>query len=125
MDIEEIGRLIVHCAIKVHSKLGPGLLEKVYQKCLAHELRKCGLKVDTELILPIYYDTEVIDAGFRLDMLVQDQVIVENKTVEKMVPIYEAQLLTYLRMKELQLGYLLNWNVVRMKDGIRRMVNNI
>ena len=125
MDIEEIGRLIVHCAIKVHSKLGPGLLEKVYQKCLAHELRKCGFKVDTELILPIYYDTEVIDAGFRLDMLVQDQVIVENKTVERMVPIYEAQLLTYLRMKELQLGYLLNWNVVRMKDGIRRMVNNI
>lgn len=125
MDIDGIGKIIVHCAVKVHSALGPGLLESAYQKCLAYELVKQDLKVETELILPIQYESVQIDAGYRLDMLVNDRVIVENKTVESMKPIHEAQLLTYLKMKNLQLGYLLNWNVPLMKQGIKRMVNNL
>ena len=124
MDIERIGKDIVHCAIKVHSKLGPGLLESVYQKCLAYELRKLGYIVECELIVPIEYEDEYIDSGFRLDMLVDRSVIVENKTVEAIKPIYEAQLLTYLKLKKIKLGYLLNWNVILMKHGIKRMLND-
>lgn len=125
MDIEAVGRIIIGSAIKVHSALGPGLLESVYQKCLAHELQKAGLKVARELNLPDYYDGIVFEAGFRIDMLVEDAVIIENKTVEKMLPIHEAQLLTYLKMKNCKLGYLINWNVNLVKDGIKRMVNNL
>lgn len=125
MDIEAVGRIIIGSAIKVHSALGPGLLESVYQKCLAHELQKAGLKVACELNLPVYYDGIVFEAGFRIDMLVEDAVIIENKTVEKMLPIHEAQLLTYLKMKNCKLGYLINWNVNLVKDGIKRMVNNL
>ena len=123
MDIETIGRDIVHCAIKVHSALGPGLLESAYQKCLAYELEQLGHKVESELLLPIEYGSVHIDAGYRVDMLIDDRVIVENKTVEELIPIHEAQLLTYLKMKKLQLGYLLNWNVPLMKQGIKRMLN--
>ena len=124
MDIEQIGKDIVHCAIRVHSALGPGLLESVYQKCLAYELRKLGHMVECELIVPIEYEDEYIDSGFRLDMLVDRSVIVENKTVEAIKPIYEAQLMTYLKLKKLNLGYLLNWNVILMKQGIKRMLND-
>ena len=124
MDIDAIGRDIVHCAIKVHSALGPGLLESAYQKCLAYELEQLGHKVECEMLLPIEYGPVQIDAGYRVDMLVDSSVIVENKTVENIQPINEAQLLTYLRMKKIQLGYLLNWNVPLMKQGIKRMVNN-
>ncbi len=123
MDIEEIGKDIVDSAIKVHSTLGPGLLESAYQKCLAYELTQRGHKVRCELLLPVQYGTEEIDAGYRIDMFVDDRVIVENKTSEKLQPIDKAQLLTYLRMKEISLGYLLNWNVPKMKQGIKRMVN--
>jgi len=124
-DIEEIGRNIVHSAIKVHKALGPGLLESVYQKCLAYELEKTGLTVACEVPLPVKYETVIIDAGFRIDMMIQRTVIVENKTVEKLLPIHEAQLLTYLKLTKLKLGFLLNWNVPLMKDGIKRMVNNL
>ncbi len=124
-DIEEIGRNIVHSAIKVHKALGPGLLESVYQKCLAYELEKTGLTVVCEVPLPVKYETVVIDAGFRIDMMIQRTVIVENKTVDKIAPIHEAQLLTYLKLTNLKLGFLLNWNVPLMKDGIKRMVNNL
>jgi GxxExxY protein len=122
-DIEKIGRDIVHCAIKVHKALGPGLLESAYQKCLAYELEQLGHKVQCELLLPIEYGPVQIDAGYRVDMLIDDSVIVENKTVEALQPINEAQLLTYLKMKKLHLGYLLNWNVPVMKQGIKRMLN--
>ena len=124
-DIEEIGKNIVHCAIKVHRTLGPGLLEYVYQKCLAYELEKIGLAVACEVPLPVKYETVIIDAGFRIDMMVQKAVIIENKTVEKLLPIHEAQLLTYLKLTNFKLGFLLNWNVPLMKDGIKRMVNNL
>jgi len=124
MDIETIGKNIVHCAIKVHSILGPGLLESAYQKCLAYELEQLGHKVECELLLPLQYGPVNIDAGYRLDMLVDDSVIVENKTVDAIHPINQAQLLTYLKLKNIQLGYLLNWNVPLMKQGIKRMVLN-
>jgi GxxExxY protein len=124
-DIEKIGRNIVHSAIKVHKALGPGLLESVYQKCLAYELEKSGLKVKCEFPLPVQYETIKIDAGFRADMIVDDAVIIENKTVDKIAPIHEAQLLTYLKLTNLNLGFLLNWNVPLMKDGIKRIVNRL
>ena len=123
--IEEIGRNIVHSAIKVHKTLGPGLLESVYQRCLAYELEKVGLTVACEVPIPVRYDEVSIDLGFRIDMMVQNAVVIENKTVERLLPIHEAQLLTYLKLTKLNLGYLLNWNMVLMKDGIKRMVNNL
>ena len=124
-DIEEIGRNIVHSAIKVHKALGPGLLESVYQKCLAYELKKAGLGVSCEVPLPVKYEAVTIDVGFRIDMLVQQTVIIENKTVDKLAPIHEAQLLTYLKLTNLNLGFLLNWNVPLMRNGIKRMVNGL
>lgn len=125
VNTQPIGKDIVNCAIKVHSALGPGLLESAYQKCLDYELRQLGHEVECELLLPIQYGPIKIDAGYRLDMLVSGSVIIENKTVDALQSIHEAQLLTYLRMKNLQLGYLLNWNVPLMKHGIKRMVNNL
>jgi GxxExxY protein len=125
MDIEAIGKEIVGASIKVHKALGPGLLESAYQQCLAHELRQRGLQVECEVTLPIRYGDVDIDAGYRVDMLVSKEVIVENKAVERILGIHEAQLLTYLKLADCRLGYLLNWNVVRMKDGIKRMVWNL
>lgn len=124
-DIEDIASIIVDAAIKVHMVLGPGLLESAYQKCMEYELKKQGLSVESEVTLPVIYGNIKIDAGYRIDMIVGDLVIVENKAVEKLLPIHEAQLLTYLKMKNCKLGFLLNWNVYRMKDGIKRMVNNL
>jgi GxxExxY protein len=123
MEVEAIGSEIVDSAIVVHRALGPGLLESAYQTCLAHELTKRGLRVACELSLPVVYDGLQIDAGYRLDMLVEERVIVENKAVDALLPIHEAQLLTYLRMSGLWLGYLLNWKTARMRDGIRRIVH--
>jgi GxxExxY protein len=125
MEIEEIGKQIVDAAIKVHRALGPGLLESAYQTCLAHELRKRGLSVECELPQPIEYDGIQIDTGYRLDMLVEKQVIIENKAIETFLPIHEAQLLTYLRLRDCRLGYLINWHVPLIKDGIKRMVNKL
>jgi GxxExxY protein len=125
MDIEEIASKIVNNAIKVHSVLGPGLLESAYQKCLAYELGKDGCKVECEVMLPIVYDAIKVDAGYRIDMIVGGSVLIENKTVEKLLPIHDAQLLTYLKLKNCKVGFLLNWNVTRMKNGIKRMVNNL
>jgi GxxExxY protein len=125
MDIEEVARQIVDAAIKVHRALGPGLLESAYQKCLAYELRKRGLRVECEVLQPVIYEDVRIDAGYRIDMLVEDCVIIENKTVEKLLPIHQAQLLTYLKLRDCRLGFLLNWNVPLMKQGIKRMVNNL
>jgi len=122
MDIEEIGRIIVDSAIMVHRTVGPGLLESAYQKCLAHELIKRGLKVECELLLPIEYDGMMIESGYRIDMLVDDSVIIENKTVDNILPIHEAQLLTYMRLRRAKLGFLLNWKVILMKQGIKRMI---
>lgn len=100
-------------------------MESAYQKCMEYELKKNELTVECEVVLPIIYESIAIDAGYRIDTIVQGAVIIEHKTVEKLLPLHEAQLLTYLKMKNCKLGFLLNWNVPRMKDGIKRMVNNL
>ncbi|MBN1584091.1 MAG: GxxExxY protein [Anaerolineae bacterium] len=125
MDIEQVAHQIVDASIKVHRALGPGLLESAYQVCLTHELRTRGLQVACEVLLPVVYDGVKIDAGYRVDMLIEDCVIVENKAVKKLLPIHEAQLLTYLKLRDCRLGFLLNWNVTLMKNGIKRMVNQL
>jgi len=125
MDIEGVGSAIVDSAIKVHRALGPGLLESAYQECLAYELRQRGFKVSCEVVLPVKYEEVEVDAGYRIDMLVEDAVIIENKTVDRILPVHRAQVLTYLKMKDCRLGYLLNWFVPKMKDGIRRYVNQL
>ncbi len=124
-NIEVIATDIVDAAIKVHRALGPGLLESAYQSCLAFELRKRGRNILTEVTLPINYEGQKIDAGYRVDMLVDDLVIIENKVVEALLPIHQAQLLTYLKLKDCHLGFLLNWNVNLMRNGIRRIVYNL
>ncbi len=125
MDIEKVASEIVDSAVKAHRILGPGLLESAYQQCMAYELRKRGCTVACEVLLPVYYDNQKIDADFRIDLLVEGCVIIENKAVEAVLPVHEAQLLTYLKLKKCRLGFLLNWNVPLMKDGIKRMVNNL
>jgi GxxExxY protein len=125
MNIDKIGRQIVDASLKVHRALGPGLLESTYQTCLAHELRQRGLHGDSEVDLPIKYGTVNIIPGYRLDMIVENSVIIENKSVETLLPLHEAQLLTYLRMRDCRLGFLINWNVRLIKDGIHRMGNNL
>ena len=124
MNIEAIASKIVDSSIKVHKILGPGLLESVYQKCLAYELENEGLNVKCEVPVSVNYNGINIDAGFRADMIVDDFIIIENKTVDQIHPIHEAQLLTYLKVTNIKLGFLLNWNVTLMKNGIKRMVNN-
>jgi len=114
---------IVDAAIKVHNALGPGLLESAYEACLCHELRKRGLQFDSQALLPLVYDGEIIDVGYRVDIIVEKQVIVELKAVEKVTSVHEAQLLSYLRLSGCSVGLILNFNVVRLRDGIKRMVN--
>ena len=123
MNTNKISGMIVDSAIKVHSALGPGLLESAYQACLAHELRKRGLKVITEVSLPVVYDGTKIDVGYRIDMLVEDSVVVELKTVSKVLRVHEAQLLSYLKLGGYSVGLLINFHVDRLRDGIKRMIN--
>jgi len=125
MQIEETASTIVDSTIKVHRALGPGLLESAYQNCLAYELRKRRKKVECEVQVPINYDGHRFEIGYRIDMLINESIIVENKTVESILPIHEAQLLTYLKLRDFRLGFLLNWNVTLMKNGIKRMVNKL
>jgi GxxExxY protein len=125
MHIETIASKIVTAAFTVHTALGPGLLESAYQRCMQYELESDGLRVACAVALPISYGTITIDAGYRIDMIVEDSVVVENKTAERLLPIHEAQLATYLKMTKCRIGFLLNWNVPRRKDGIKRMVNNL
>jgi GxxExxY protein len=106
-----------------NTQLGPGLLEGAYEGCLAHELRKQGLRVDCQVLLPVKYDGVLIDIGYRIDMLVEDLVIVELKATEKIHPLHLAQVLSYLKMSGKHVGLLLNFNVCHMKDGVRRIVN--
>jgi GxxExxY protein len=124
-DIEAIARDIVDCAIKVHKALGPGLLESAYQHCHAYELCKRGWDAETEVKLPVLYEDQRIDAGYRIDTLVNKLIIVENKSVESLLPIHEAQMLTYMKLSGCKIGFLLNWNVILMKHGIKRFVLNL
>jgi len=121
-DVERIGKAVLDAAFKVHTALGPGLLESVYETTTAYEIRKSGLVVATQVSLPIFYDGQQLESGFRLDMLVEECVIVELKSVETMNPVYEAQIITYLRLSRLRLGFLINFNVKHLKDGIKRFV---
>jgi GxxExxY protein len=123
--IEAVATIIVDSAIKVHRALGPGLLESAYQTCLAYELRSCGLDVKCEVPLPVRYGELRVDAGYRIDMLIDDCVVIENKVVERILPIHSAQLLTYLKLSDKKLGFLLNWHVRLMKYGIKRFVNEL
>ena len=121
-NVEKVGKTVLDAAFKVHTALGPGLLESVYETCTAFEIRESGLQVATQVAVPVAYKDIQMDAGLRLDMLVENCVIVEFKSVEAMNPIYEAQLLTYLKLTGIRLGFLINFNFVRLKDGIKRMV---
>jgi len=119
---EVIGKAIVNAAYNVHRELGPGLLEKIYEVCLAHELGKAGFSVRRQVEIPIVYDGIVFDEGLKLDLLVSDLVIIELKAVETMNPIWKAQLISHLKLTKLRLGFLVNFNVSFIKQGINRFV---
>ncbi len=121
-ETERVGSAVLDAAFKGHTVLGPGLLESVYETACAHEIRKRGFLVATQVALPICYDDQELESGLRLDMLVEKCVIVELKAVEVMNRVFEAQLMTYLRLSGVRLGYLINFNVPHLKDGIKRMV---
>ena len=120
--LNQISGEIVDAAIKVHTHLGPGLLENVYETCLAFEMEKRGRKVERQVQLGVNYDGVSLDLGFKLDLLIDSEVIVELKAVEGLLPIHSAQVLTYLKLSDRRLGLLINFNVPRLKDGIRRFV---
>ncbi|MEZ4687203.1 MAG: GxxExxY protein [Bacteroidia bacterium] len=125
MNIEELNALsykIIGCAFRVHSQLGPGLLESTYEVCLEYELRRVGLNVERQKALPVVYDNLQLDAGYRIDLLVEESIILELKSVDQIAPIHKAQLLTYLKLSGLPLGLLLNFNVTDMKQGITRLI---
>ena len=124
MELNSLSSQIIKAAINVHKELGPGLLESVYQTCMVIELTKMALKIQSEVPVPIIYQGEkVMNEGFRLDLLVEDQIVVELKSVEQIQPIHLKQLLTYLRLSEKPLGLLINFNQVMLKDGIHRIAN--
>lgn len=125
IDIEAIATDVVDCAIKVHKALGPGLLESAYPHCHVFELKKRGWDAEAEVKLPLIYEGEKIDAGYKIDTLINKLVIVENKAVETLLPVHEAQLLTYMKLTGCKIGFLLNWNVPLMKKGIKRFVLNL
>jgi GxxExxY protein len=124
LELNEITGQIISAALKVHSAIGPGVLESVYQTCLFHELQQFGLTVQSQVALPVMYGTLRLDSGYRIDLLVENSIIVELKCVETLLPIHKAQLLTYLRLANKPLGLLLNFNVVHLREGIKRVLNN-
>ena len=119
----QITESLIGCAIEVHRALGPGLLESAYEECLCYELSQNGFSFSRQVPLPVVYKGIKLDCGYRIDVVVDDLVIVEMKTVEKLLPIHEAQLLTYLKLYQRSLGLLINFNVPVLKDGIKRVVN--
>jgi len=121
-ETERVGKLVLDAAYKVHNVLGPGLLESVYQIAVKHVLEAGGTSVETEVKLPIMFEGVKLESALRIDVLVEKCVIVELKSVEKMNPVYEAQLITYLRLSKVRLGFLVNFNVPHLKDGIKRIV---
>ena len=120
-EIDVVARAIVDCSLRVHRALGPGLLERVYEACLSYELERAGYLVERQVVVPIVYNDLTFDEGFRLDLLVQRQVVCEIKAVEKHSLVWEAQLLSYLKLAGKPLGLLINFSVPLMKDGIKRM----
>ena len=124
-DVDAISYDVVGAAIEVHKLLGPGLLERVYQDCLAYELSAKGYKVSSEVSLPVAYKEMKFDSAYRLDLLVEGKLILEIKSIERVLPVHSAQLLSYLRLSNLSLGMLVNFNVPQLKQGIKRVVNNL
>ncbi|SDS64326.1 GxxExxY protein [Opitutus sp. GAS368] len=122
VETESVASGAIECAFRVHRQLGPGLLESVYEACLLHELKKSGLRFESQKILPVIYDDLKLETGLRLDVVVQEQVVLELKAVEALLPIHQAQVLTYLKLTGFRLGLLINFNTVLLKDGIRRVV---
>jgi GxxExxY protein len=125
MNEDDLSKIVFDAGLKVHRALGNGLLERAYQECLRYELNKHGLFVETQKVLPLTYEEIYLDAGFRIDIMVERKLILEIKTVEKLAPIHFAQLLTYLKLSNCKLGLLMNFNTALFKDGIRRVVNNL
>jgi GxxExxY protein len=125
MRENEVAKTAVDVAYQVHTKLGPGLLESVYEAVMAHELRKRGLHVQTQAPIPVVWDSVKLDVGFRADMILEHCVILELKSIELVAPVHKKQLLTHLRLTDLRLGLLINFNVELIKDGISRVVNNL
>ncbi len=121
-ETEHLATIVVDAAYNVHSGLGPGLLESVYQICLAHELRKRGLSIGTQVVIPVLYDGIRLEAGLRVDLLVEKQLLVEIKAVEEMNRLFKAQVLTYLKLTGIRLGFLINFNVPLIKNGIQRII---
>jgi GxxExxY protein len=122
-ETEEVARKILDAAFKVHTTLGPGLLESVYETCLAHELKRIGLKFEAQTTLPIIYEDITVESGLRIDLIVEKCVIIEIKAVETVIPVHKAQLLTYLKLSGVRLGLLINFNVIHLRNGITRVVN--
>ena len=124
-SLNELSYLVIRCAMKVHTELGPGLLESAYAACLAHELRKNGLEVKTQVALPVHYDGVQIELGYRLDLVLGDQLVVELKAIENVLPVHKVQLLSYLRLSKKKLGLLINFHVTHLREGITRIVNRL
>ena len=125
MTENELSRIIVDAAFKIHTTLGPGLLESVYEAVLAHELRLRGLRVEIQQAIPVFYEGVQLEIGFRADLVVNGKVVIEIKSVEAVTPVFAKQLRTYLRLMDKKLGLLINFNVNLIKDGITRVVNNL
>jgi GxxExxY protein len=124
-ELNKLGTRIIGAAIEVHKELGAGLLESVYEACLAEELRLKGIKVEEQVKLPIVYKGKVLDKYFQADLIVENEIIIELKCVEELKPIHEVQLVTYLKLSNRRLGYLMNFNVTKLTDGLKRKVNRL
>lgn len=125
MKENELSKIIIGCAMKVHSRLGPGLLESAYEACLAYELSKVGLRFERQKPMPLMYDQVKLDVGYRLDLIVESLVVVDPKLVESLTPIFTAQMLTYLKLSGCKLGLIINFNVEHLRDDIKRVVRGL
>jgi len=123
MDIEQIFKKVLDCSFKVHTALGPGLLESSYEECLYYEIKKAGLKVEKQKALPLVYEDVKLEVGYRIDLMVENKVVIEIKSVESLAEIDLAQILTYLKLSGCKLGLLVNFNVKHLKNGIKRVIN--
>ena len=123
MEINQLTETILHCSFSVHTALGPGLLESAYEECLYYELKQVGLKVEKQKALPLVYKEVKLDAGYRIDLLVESSVVIEIKSVEAFTDVHIAQVLTYLKLSGCKIGLLLNFNVASLKNGIKRLIN--
>jgi GxxExxY protein len=125
MTENELSKVVFDCALKVHQSLGPGLLESAYEECLFYELKKTGLEVQKQKSLPLFYEEVKLEVGYRIDLIVENKIILEIKSVDALNDVHFAQLLTYLKLTNCKLGMLINFNVVLIKNGIKRIVNNL